>query len=139
MKPAVGGPYALTRNPLYLGTYMMALGTTLAIEAWPLAVGLTVLYYAIYHYIILEEEMKLIELFGKPYARYLETVPRFFPRPFPSRKFLEARSEINPDPETWKFSHPLAHKNKAFEAYASFAGLIGFVAMIAYAWDRFGG
>src|SRR5690242_4328919 len=32
-RPAVGGPYAWVRNPLYLGTYLMALGTALAIEA----------------------------------------------------------------------------------------------------------
>ena len=31
-KIAVGGPYAYTRNPLYFGTYLMALGTALAME-----------------------------------------------------------------------------------------------------------
>src|SRR6476661_4738649 len=29
-RPAVGGPYAYVRNPLYLGTYLMALGTAAA-------------------------------------------------------------------------------------------------------------
>src|SRR5689334_19604890 len=33
-RPAVGGPYAYVRNPLYLGTYLMALGVAGSIESW---------------------------------------------------------------------------------------------------------
>src|SRR5436190_1125895 len=51
-RPAVGGPYAFIRNPLYLGTYLMALGTAWAIENWALLFISTVLFAVIYHYII---------------------------------------------------------------------------------------
>src|SRR4051812_1068282 len=35
-RPAVGGPYAFFRNPLYLGTYLMAVGTAWSTENWAL-------------------------------------------------------------------------------------------------------
>ncbi|MGZ3699696.1 MAG: methyltransferase family protein, partial [Bdellovibrionota bacterium] len=43
-RPAVGGPYAFVRNPLYLGTYLMAVGTALSIENWILLSVITVLF-----------------------------------------------------------------------------------------------
>jgi protein-S-isoprenylcysteine O-methyltransferase Ste14 len=134
-RPAVGGPYAWTRNPLYLGTYLMALGTAMAIHNWWLFGFVTVLYASIYHYIILDEETKLVQIFGEPYLKYCEAVPRFFPGIGPAAR--DKLLIVNPDLEHHKFSHPLANKNKAYEAYAAFAALIGFVWLIAWAWQRF--
>lgn len=131
-KPAVGGPYALTRNPLYLGTYLMALGTALAIENWLLLAVLSLAFAIIYHFVILDEEEKLQKLFGKPYELYCETVPRFFPAIwFPSRRLL---NEVNPNQNYRRFDAELAKKNKAHEAFLAFAGLIGFVTLIAFLW-----
>ena len=139
-RPAVGGPYGFVRNPLYLGTYLMALGTALAIEAWVLLAAATILFAIIYHFIILDEEIKLTSIFGEPYHLYCEAVPRFFPRLWPP--MLPAhRSEllqVNPDESQLKFSWNLAMKNKAYEAYVSFAALIGLVALVAYGWKTFG-
>src|SRR6478672_7302591 len=42
-RPAVGGPYSFFRNPLYLGTYLMAVGTVWATENWALLSGVTVI------------------------------------------------------------------------------------------------
>src|SRR5688572_18582763 len=41
---AVGGPYAFVRNPLYLGTYLMAVGVAWAIENWPVLGAVSILY-----------------------------------------------------------------------------------------------
>lgn len=132
-RPAVGGPYAYVRNPLYLGTYLMAVGTALAIENWWLLASTTVFFAAIYHYIILDEETKLQKIFGEPYLRYCEAVPRFFPRFWPAdAKTLQS---INPESTHHHYSRELALKNKAYEAYASFAGLIAFVTIVAYLWQ----
>ncbi len=143
-RPAVGGPYAFVRNPLYLGTYLMALGTALAIENfWLLGVA-TVLFAVIYHFIILDEENKLHRIFGAPYARYIQLSARFFPRPLPLfwplawRAHQQALLEVNPEPTHHRFSRELAAKNKAFEAYVSFFGLIGFVAIVAMGWRHLG-
>jgi len=139
-RPAVGGPYAFVRNPLYLGTYLMAVGTTLAIENYPMLGALSVLYAVLYHYIILDEETKLQRIFGEPYSIYCANVPRFFPRLLPplwpaSRAELQ---KVNPEPAHARYDWALSMKNKAYEAYATFAALIGFVALLAWGWQRFG-
>lgn len=135
-RPAVGGPYGWVRNPLYLGTYFMAIGTALAIENAVLFLAMTIIFAAIYHYIILDEETKLARIFGKSYALYCVQVPRFFPRPWPAKRMI--LKKINPEPRALRYSFELAMKNKAYEAYASFFGLIGFVALVAKAWKRWG-
>jgi protein-S-isoprenylcysteine O-methyltransferase Ste14 len=133
-RPAVGGPYAWVRNPLYLGTYLMAVGTVWAIGNLPLLAAITVLFAAIYHYIILDEETKLRGIFGAPYLKYCTLVPRFFPRPWPATS--EALAQVNPEPSHREYDWALSTRNKAYEAYVSFAGLIGFVALMAYVWRR---
>lgn len=138
-KPAVGGPYAFVRNPLYLGTYAMALGATIAIENWELLAISTVLFAAVYHFIILDEEVKLRKTFGSRYIQYCQAVPRFFPRLWPP--FAPAKKsiliQINPDLSQHCFSIDLALRNKAYEAYASFSGLVGFLALAAFLWKNF--
>jgi hypothetical protein len=135
-RPAVGGPYAFVRNPLYLGTWLMAVGTALAIQAWALLIAITVLFAVIYHYIILDEETKLQRIFGEPYFEYCRLVPRFFPRPW--RASQADLLKVNPELAHHAYSRELAKKNKDYEAYLSFIGLIGFVALVAWAWQTFG-
>lgn len=131
---AVGGPYRFTRNPLYFGTYLMALGTALAIENYWLLGVITVLFAVVYHYIILDEETKLQGKFKAPYGLYSQNVNRFFPQLRPARR--EVLIQVNSDPMQAHFSWPLAICNKAYEAYASFAGLIGFVTLVAFLWKN---
>jgi hypothetical protein len=133
-RPAVGGPYAWVRNPLYLGTYLMAVGTAWAIGQWVILATLTVGFATVYHYIILDEETKLLGIFGAPYERYCQLVPRFFPRPWPADR--EALREVNPEGAHHEFDRELAAKNKAYEAYVSFAGMIGLIALAAWIWQR---
>lgn len=138
-RPAVGGPYRYVRNPLYLGTYLMAVGTALAAQAWIVLALASVIFAIIYHYIILDEEIKLRELFGQPYLRYCELVPRFFPRvfPFPWPASRGALAEVNPEAAHLEYDRSLARKNKAYEAYVTFAALIGTVWGIAQIWSRY--
>lgn len=135
-RPAVGGPYAYTRNPLYLGTFLMGAGAALAIENYGFLAAISVAFIAIYHYIILDEEVKLREIFGEPYSLYCQAVPRFFPRIFPAPRAV--LSEVNPDATHQRFSWELARKNKAFEPYWSFVGLILFITLVAYGWAWLG-
>lgn len=136
-RPAVGGPYAFVRNPLYLGTYLMAIGVIWAIgNLWLLGLT-TVLFAAIYHFIILDEEDKLQKNFGEPYALYCQVVPRFWPRIWPQNG--NRLADVNPEPSHHRFSWSLAMKNKAYEAYATFVALIAFVTAIAWLWQRYQG
>ena len=134
--PAVGGPYALTRNPLYLGTWLMAIGIAWSIENPWLTVAGTVIFGAIYHFIILDEETKLEGIFGDHYTTYCKTVPRFLPRLFPPSRTLLLK--INPTEVHLNFSRELAKKNKAHESFVTFFALWGFVSLLAWVWIHYG-
>ena len=75
------GPYAHTRNPLYLGNLGITLGLALvAHDPWVL--GLTLFAFGLqYRAIIAVEEAFLTERFGSVYIEFTKRVPRFFPRP----------------------------------------------------------
>jgi protein-S-isoprenylcysteine O-methyltransferase Ste14 len=129
-RPSVGGPYAHARNPLYLGTYLMQVGASVAVGQWALALVGTVLFAVVYHCVILDEEEKLERIFGAPYQLYLQRVPRFFPSPIrPSREKL---LEINPALEHLKFSWELSRINKA-HPWVTFGALIGILFAIVHA------
>jgi protein-S-isoprenylcysteine O-methyltransferase Ste14 len=73
------GPYAYTRNPMYLGTLLIGLGVTLILfKIWVAAIYL-VAYLVIYIYQIKKEEVWLLREFGKEYTDYCLATPRFFP------------------------------------------------------------
>ncbi|HZB46767.1 MAG TPA: isoprenylcysteine carboxylmethyltransferase family protein [Pyrinomonadaceae bacterium] len=88
---AVSGPYAHTRNPLYLGSMVMGLGFTVAAAGtWWLFVlfaGLfAALFLGIYLPVMRVESATLAELFGDEYEVYAREVPLLFPRLTPYRK-----------------------------------------------------
>jgi protein-S-isoprenylcysteine O-methyltransferase Ste14 len=82
---ATSGPYAYTRNPLYLGSFLLGLGFTIASSWWPLGVIFAALFLGIYLPVMRVEAATLAELFGEDYQRYASEVPLFFPRPIPYR------------------------------------------------------
>jgi protein-S-isoprenylcysteine O-methyltransferase Ste14 len=73
------GPYAYTRNPLYLGSLIMAVGFAIAAQSlWILALML-VMFFAIYVPVIRSEEDFLRAKFTN-FDQYAHNVPRLFPR-----------------------------------------------------------
>jgi len=76
---ATGGPYAFTRNPLYIGTLLVALGLTIAARNPSLAVLFALVFLLIYLPVIQLEEQHLRRLFPD-YATYAERVPALVPR-----------------------------------------------------------
>lgn len=87
------GPYALTRNPMYLGTLLIGLGIILLILRWYAAVIFLAVYLAIYIPQIKKEEKTLSGLFTKAFSGYCCDTPRFFPKPLSFFK-KEARIKI---------------------------------------------
>ena len=75
------GPYALTRNPLYLGNLGIVLGLGLVAHSWLLLALCAALFAEQYQLIIAAEEEFLRERFGAAYQAYCARVPRFWPRP----------------------------------------------------------
>ena len=73
------GPYAHTRNPLYLGSLILALGFALASRSWGIGVAIILLFIAIYLPVISAEEAFLRERFPE-FEDYARQVPRLWPR-----------------------------------------------------------
>lgn len=77
---AQSGPYAYTRNPLYLGSAFIAAGFALAALSW-IAAGLLALYFVVfYEQVMRREESELREQYGKTFDEYARSVPRFLPK-----------------------------------------------------------
>jgi protein-S-isoprenylcysteine O-methyltransferase Ste14 len=76
------GPYRYVRNPLYLGTLVLAAGVGFMASRVGFVVLLVLL--SLYSYrLILREESELSATQGESYRNYLHTVPRLFPSPVP--------------------------------------------------------
>jgi hypothetical protein len=73
------GPYAHTRNPLYLGSMLIAFGFAGAAWRWEILVALAGLFAAIYIPTILSEEAYLRGHFAG-FDAYARAVPRLLPR-----------------------------------------------------------
>jgi protein-S-isoprenylcysteine O-methyltransferase Ste14 len=73
------GPYAHTRNPLYLGSMMIAFGFAAAAASWIIFIALAILFAAIYLPTIRSEELYLREHFPG-FDEYAKNVPRLLPR-----------------------------------------------------------
>jgi len=83
---AVTGPYAYTRNPLYVGSFIMGLGFTIAAGRALLVLIFIIMILGIYLPVMRVESQTLSELFGKKYQRYANEVPLFWPRFSPYRQ-----------------------------------------------------
>jgi protein-S-isoprenylcysteine O-methyltransferase Ste14 len=78
------GPYAHTRNPLYLGSILIAAGFALALMSWVVALALALMFAAIYIPVIASEERFLRATFPG-FDAYCRRVPRLFPRLTPAQ------------------------------------------------------
>jgi protein-S-isoprenylcysteine O-methyltransferase Ste14 len=79
------GPYAHTRNPLYLGSMLIAAGFAVALLSWPVALMLTIGFAVIYVPVIASEERFLRTTFPA-FDGYCHRVPRLIPRFSPGVK-----------------------------------------------------
>lgn len=79
------GPYAYTRNPLYIGSFFIGLGVALAGGHWIWPVLFLALFLGVYGRTMSGERGLLIELFGDCFEHYAENVPALLPRLTPYR------------------------------------------------------
>jgi protein-S-isoprenylcysteine O-methyltransferase Ste14 len=76
---ATSGPYSYMRNPLYLGSLILAAGFAVAARNWWIAAILVVFFVVIYVPVIRGEEAFLRERFPE-FQEYARTVPSLIPR-----------------------------------------------------------
>lgn len=108
---AISGPYAYTRNPLYLGSIVLACGFLIAARNWWLALIAATLLFVVYIPVIRSEEAFLRSRFPE-YENYAEAVPRLFPR-----------FRSNPS-STGSFSWHLYWKHGEYNAALGMLGMI---------------
>ena len=89
------GPYAYTRNPLYLGSFVIGLGFTIAAGRLVLGLVFAALFLGIYVPVMRVETRTLDKLFGKTYQDYAAAVPLFLPRVTPYRA-AAAKAKFDP-------------------------------------------
>jgi len=73
------GPYSICRNPLYLGSFFIAISAGLFLESvtFTIGVGLSIIFYMLAT--VPAEERYLKSVLGKEYEDYLKRVPSFIP------------------------------------------------------------
>jgi steroid 5-alpha reductase family enzyme len=122
---ATAGPYARTRNPLYLGSAFLAAGFAVAGHSW-WAGGLIVTYFAVFYYAVMKnEEADLLIRFGALFDNYARKVPLFLPN------FLSEGYMPTPGAESeTQFSWPQYVRNREYRA------LLGTIAGFAVVWMR---
>ena len=111
------GPYAYTRNPLYLGSMLIAFGFAWASGSWVIFVALAALFLAIYLPTILSEEEYLRSQFAG-FDEYAREVPRLLPR------LTGARSDVPPG--TFSRERYLHHRE-----YNALMGAVAIYAVLA--------
>jgi protein-S-isoprenylcysteine O-methyltransferase Ste14 len=104
---ATGGPYAHTRNPLYLGSTLMAAGIAVAAASPWAALAAATYFLAFYPAVIREESAFLASRFGTEYAQWAAAVPAFWPR---------ARAA---GPRATRFSWPRIRANREWRTAAA--------------------
>lgn len=114
------GPYAYTRNPLYLGTFFLGVGITVAGGRWVFVALFLVFFTVVYSRTIRHEARQLETFFGDAYRRYARAVPLFVPRPRPWRPG-------GGDPGRLAFSRERWRRNREYEALLGAAA--GFAAL----------
>jgi hypothetical protein len=76
------GPYAVTRNPMYLG-HLIFLGGLVLITRSPVATAVLTALVPWFDDRAAHDERRLTERFGAEYTAYRDRVPRWLPRPRP--------------------------------------------------------
>jgi hypothetical protein len=79
---ATSGPYACTRNPLYVGSALLAAGFMIASRSWTAAAVLSTYFVLFYSAVMRREEQELRAHYGSAFDDYAARVPLFWPRPW---------------------------------------------------------
>jgi len=114
---ATGGPYAYTRNPLYLGSALMGLGGALGSASWIMGLVFAVLFGLVYWPVMEREAQFLRRRFGEAYETYARQVPLFFPR--------LTRPAVARAPFEWR----LYLQNREYEAAGGYVVIMFFLAL----------
>lgn len=112
----ISGPYRWTRNPLYLGSFIMGLGFSFASGRWWIPALFVVLFLLVYLPVMRAEEGELRSYYGRSAADFIGRVSLFFPLRLP----------ISGEPAQ-KFSWEWFSRNREYKAVIGFLLLAAFL------------
>jgi protein-S-isoprenylcysteine O-methyltransferase Ste14 len=119
----VAGPYAYTRNPLYLGSAVLALGAGIATRSW-VSLAILCTYFTLFYSIVMRrEENELRPRHGASFEEYVRAVPLFLPRLTPAKL---------PGNSAGAFSFAQYKKNHEWQAAVGFLLLLAALLVIWY-------
>lgn len=119
----VTGPYAYTRNPLYLGSAILVVGASFAVRSW-ISAFLLLTYFAIFYSMVMRrEEKELAVHHGAAFEEYARAVPLFLPRLKPAQL---------PGESAGAFSFAQYKKNHEWQAALGFLLLLTALLLIWY-------
>jgi len=108
------GPYAHTRNPLYLGSILIAAGFAVALRSWIVAAALALMFLIIYIPVIASEERFLRATFPD-FEAYCRRVPRLIPRITPGNPSLQT-DRADTEVTSGRFSFALYMRHREYNA-----------------------
>ncbi|MFQ6083523.1 MAG: methyltransferase family protein [Candidatus Aminicenantia bacterium] len=101
----ISGPYQFTRNPLYLGNFILGISLSISSNSW-LGILIFLIYFVTFYPVAIAREVeKMKQLFPEEYKKYQSKVPTFFPN-----------LKISLGLGNKKFSGKLYLKNKEYRA-----------------------
>ena len=124
---ATTGPYAHTRNPLYLGSFILGVGVTVAGGQWVFGVAFLAFFLVFYRPAVLREAAELEVRFGERYRVYAAKVPSALPR------IIAYRGERTESPPEG-FSRARYLRNREWEAALGAAAAFGVLALKLKLW-----
>lgn len=130
---ATSGPYAHTRNPLYLGTFLLGMGVAIGGGAAWFAAFFAMVYLAIYVPVMLAERDTMRDLFPDEYQEYSKHVPLFVPRftPYGGHSATSYAAQLKRRPK-WKagpqFELSLYLRHREYRAAVGFAVIYALLA-----------
>ena len=122
---ATAGPYAWTRNPLYLGSVILAAGIAIAGGSWLAAIPLAIYFLVFYPGVMRREEAELQAHYGAAFEEYARRVPLFWPRLPRQRQGASPIGTIEPPAFSWT----QYRRNREYQA--SVGAVLGFAVLVA--------
>lgn len=121
---ATSGPYACTRNPLYFGSALLAVGFAVAGHSWIGAALIAGYFAAFYPAVMKREEAELRSHYGRAYEEYAARVPLFWPH-------VPHKTSASPE----RFSWSLYRRNHEYQAALGFLCGLALLVLRMY-WRR---
>jgi protein-S-isoprenylcysteine O-methyltransferase Ste14 len=117
----VSGPYAYTRNPLYLGSCILTVSAAIAMHSRWSTLLLLVYFVLVYSFVMRREEQELRAKHGATFDKYASRVPLFFPRLGPANEIAAGEPS---------FSWAQYRKNHEYRAALGFLFLLVVLVLI---------